>query len=313
MSAKLQIRMPDPSCTQEDMKKYGYKWEGMLPIQDKAVARFILKTTANLYALYPDDSESLIEDESRIDDWNGLFGVDADEWRAYIMMGFAEGTEKNSDMVIQRHIRGTDYLFTLSDDEESEIYNSRLLKITKTNIIIYFECEELTFSNHEITGEDIRKIALLVINRYDDLNVPYWDNVRSAITDYANTHNITVVLDGDKMEEKTIIPVPASEGDYEEFEVLGQNALFSNYRIDRSTIPDGLYAYDLRDSCNGIACELKDHITVNHFGTVIVKNPIDGAENGIALTEDDTCFFGTESTIDEFLDRSEEEDNQPEP
>lgn len=109
-----------------------------------------------------------------------------------------------------------------------------------------------------------------------------------------------------------MIFVPANQSDYEEFEVLGQKALFSNFRIDRCTVPDGLYAYDLRDSCDGIANELKSYVTVNHFGTVLVKEPIAGAENGIRLTEDDTNFLGASSTIREFLDGSEEE-NHPEP
>lgn len=43
-------------------------------------------------------------------------------------------------------------------------------------------------------------------------------------------------------------PVNAYDGEYEAFEILGQDALFSNFRIDRSTVPDGLYAYDLRDA-----------------------------------------------------------------
>lgn len=90
---------------------------------------------------------------------------------------------------------------------------------------------------------------------------------------------------------------------YERFEILGRNALFTNARIDRTTLPAGLYAYDLRDSddCSGEPSELKTKILVNHWGTVIVKNPIDGAESGIILTEDDYNHLGDDMTLEQFI------------
>ena len=45
---------------------------------------------------------------------------------------------------------------------------------------------------------------------------------------------------------------------YEEITVCGKPALFTGIRIRRDTVPDGLYAYDVRhdDECRGIACEI---------------------------------------------------------
>lgn len=45
---------------------------------------------------------------------------------------------------------------------------------------------------------------------------------------------------------------------YEEITVCGKPALFTNFRIKRDTVPDGLYAYDVRhdDDCRGIPCEI---------------------------------------------------------
>lgn len=39
---------------------------------------------------------------------------------------------------------------------------------------------------------------------------------------------------------------------------------------------------------------------VNHWGTVIVKEKIDGADEGIALDEDDYNYLGENMTLDEF-------------
>ena len=97
-------------------------------------------------------------------------------------------------------------------------------------------------------------------------------------------------------------PMNADEVDYERFEILGQDALFTNLRIARKSLPEGLHAYDLRDcdDCSGEPCELKSHVMVNHWGTVIVKEPIEGADDGIDLDESDYNYLGEEMTLEEF-------------
>lgn len=99
-----------------------------------------------------------------------------------------------------------------------------------------------------------------------------------------------------------MIPINANEADYERFEILGQDALFTSLRIDRKTLPEGLYAYDLRDcdDCSGDPCEVKNFVLVNHWGTVIVKEPIEGTDDGVILNEDDYNYLGEEMTLEEF-------------
>ena len=52
---------------------------------------------------------------------------------------------------------------------------------------------------------------------------------------------------------------------YEEITVCGKPALFTSIRIRRDTIPDGLYAYDVRhdDECRGIPCEIAPFVMAN--------------------------------------------------
>ena len=97
-------------------------------------------------------------------------------------------------------------------------------------------------------------------------------------------------------------PINASEADYERFEILGRDALFTCLRIDRQTLPEGFYAYDLRDcdDCSGTPCQLKNFVMVNHWGTVVVREPIEGADNGIDLDENDYNYLGENMTLDEF-------------
>ncbi len=97
-------------------------------------------------------------------------------------------------------------------------------------------------------------------------------------------------------------PIDANETDYERFEILGHEAIFTCMRIDRKTLPEGLYAYDLRDcdDCTGDPAELRSFVLVNHWGTVITKEPIEGADEGIVLNEDDYNYLGEDMTLKEF-------------
>ena len=55
--------------------------------------------------------------------------------------------------------------------------------------------------------------------------------------------------------------------DLDIIEVLDHPALFSNGRIPREAVPDGLYAYDLYQSCDtGDFCYIAPLVVVNHGG-----------------------------------------------
>ena len=67
------------------------------------------------------------------------------------------------------------------------------------------------------------------------------------------------------------------------------------------TSATGLHVYDLRDEdSTGEICELKSHVMVNHWGTVILKEKIDGADEGIDLDGNDYNYLDENMTLDEF-------------
>ena len=70
---------------------------------------------------------------------------------------------------------------------------------------------------------------------------------------------------------------------YEEITVCGKPALFTSIRIKRDTVPDGLYAYDVRhdDECRGIPCEIAPFVMVNHWGTIILAEPLELPDDGV--------------------------------
>lgn len=96
--------------------------------------------------------------------------------------------------------------------------------------------------------------------------------------------------------------VDAKEEDFELVVLDDIPALFTNSRVDRGSIPDGAYCYDVRhdDCCQGIACEIKPHIMVNHWGTIIAKQEIP-LEDGSYYPKEDLNYLGRTMTLDEFL------------
>ena len=99
-------------------------------------------------------------------------------------------------------------------------------------------------------------------------------------------------------------PINAFEADYEKFEILGHEGLFTNLRIDRTTLPEGLYAYDLMDACDGNIGLLRDKVGVNHYGTCVLKAKIENSAEGVDITDDDYNFLGEEATLEEFKNES---------
>ena len=51
--------------------------------------------------------------------------------------------------------------------------------------------------------------------------------------------------------------------------------LFSCLRLNRTTLPKGWYAYDIRHTDSGAFCTIEEHVAVNHMGTFITKKKIE--------------------------------------
>ena len=80
----------------------------------------------------------------------------------------------------------------------------------------------------------------------------------------------------------------AMKEDYELMEIDGRAALFTNSRLDRDTVPEGLSCYDVRDSDNldGSFAEIKPFVRVNHWGTILCREALPLDEAGSYYPED---------------------------
>ena len=80
----------------------------------------------------------------------------------------------------------------------------------------------------------------------------------------------------------------------------GRQVLFTSMRLDRATIPEGLYCYDIRDSdrLDGSFTEVRPFVEGNHLGTILCREPFPLAEGG-AYTPKNWGFCGGMS-LEEF-------------
>ena len=76
---------------------------------------------------------------------------------------------------------------------------------------------------------------------------------------------------------------------YQEVTILGKPALFTECRIDRTTVPEGVYRYEMRhaDEDWGEPITLSRSILVNYYGTVLTREPFQlPVEGWIPLASD---------------------------
>ena len=106
--------------------------------------------------------------------------------------------------------------------------------------------------------------------------------------------------------------IDARKESFEEVTVLGVPMLFTAMHVDKSTVPKGLYLYEVRhdDEGDGEPVQLGNWILVNHFGTLISSQPVkmtqvpyrDNAYRDID-PEKDWKYEGVESTLRDYMKR----------
>lgn len=96
--------------------------------------------------------------------------------------------------------------------------------------------------------------------------------------------------------------VDAYAAEYQLCEIMGQKAIYTESLIDRHSVPDGYYAYDIRDPIgDGEICEIRNFIRHGRDGTFIICKPIDGADCGVVFTEEEMTLFGKTTTLNDYI------------
>lgn len=91
-------------------------------------------------------------------------------------------------------------------------------------------------------------------------------------------------------------------------ELLGKPALFSDSRVDRSTVPDGWYVYDLRgsDYDPDLISTLEARVIVNYAGSILTPEPVIFPDGQDYLdVKGQTDFLDEEITLIDFCRQHE--------
>jgi len=99
-------------------------------------------------------------------------------------------------------------------------------------------------------------------------------------------------------------PVDAKTTRFESVELLEVPGLFTTERVNRATVPKGMYLYELQTSEEDWSQPglMGRHITVDHMGTVLTASPIELSANGYRDLSPGDFTFGEHSclTVAEF-------------
>ena len=107
-------------------------------------------------------------------------------------------------------------------------------------------------------------------------------NSSGLLTGWSKTHNNSNIMK----------PIPFSEVEFDHITIdtpIGSiGGLFSELRVDASTIPKGLFPYGIRysDDDDSIPATIEPCVPINYFGTIIVNAPLDfGGSGHIEVTD----------------------------
>ena len=95
----------------------------------------------------------------------------------------------------------------------------------------------------------------------------------------------------------------AVDANNEVFEIVtidGREALFTNLRIDRETVPKGFYCYDIRETegFSGVAASVEQYVLVNHWGSILTKKSFPLKNGSYEIKADDIDYLGVTCTVE---------------
>ena len=99
--------------------------------------------------------------------------------------------------------------------------------------------------------------------------------------------------------------VNARTEEFQHVELFGKYALFTNGRIDRSTVPEEWYCYDFRGSDDdpGELCYIEESVAVNHAGSILMPEKLQLPPSGRLDARDEFGFLDEgEMTLREFCE-----------
>lgn len=90
---------------------------------------------------------------------------------------------------------------------------------------------------------------------------------------------------------------------FESMTINDTPSLFTDMRIDRNAVPEGLYAYDIRESDDGDRlATIEPTVMVNHGGTILTRKEFITEKDG--YVQIDEYGFEASMTLEEWLEEN---------
>jgi hypothetical protein len=156
-----------------------------------------------------------------------------------------------------------------------------------------------------ITPENVKCLHGSCRMALDKGGTAYNEETRAALGQTVS--DLERVQDSFRETEHKVSEIPAATAAYIEAKTLDVKGIFTKSRIDRDTLPKGLYAYDIQFSSTDMMPEkLWKKVFGRRFGTVVTKKPLPiGAKGYAEISDKDFSLnINKRPTLREFQTRS---------
>lgn len=95
----------------------------------------------------------------------------------------------------------------------------------------------------------------------------------------------------------------------EEVELLGKAGYFTELRVDKETVPEGMYCYELRHGDDdGFPVSVEENVRVNYFGAVLLAEALElGEDKALQFGYEDFGYTGEQMYLSQVIGGQEPE------
>lgn len=156
---QAELPMPDPTITVQEMNEYGYKWDGMLPLQEDVARRLFENEGVEIYRIYEDNTEGAVLNADEITEHaaqGGIFGVEKEAWQRHL-----EKPQQEQEAAEQTELqpKSTFAIYQIKGGEETRNYRFEPLeRLRELGLSVQKDNYDLVYSAPLSDGESLEDI-----------------------------------------------------------------------------------------------------------------------------------------------------------
>lgn len=150
--AEVLSNMPD-TITIDERNQYGYTADELLPISKEKALEFWDNNVISIFLLYDDDTESMAYNRESIENFNGMFGVETEDWIRHINQLSDKSFSQQVDEVYAVHAEKS--TITASEITVGDMFelNGRVYTVESLQSIYPNDTDTIGVSHSEMAGE----------------------------------------------------------------------------------------------------------------------------------------------------------------